>query len=239
MRVTLVHPSPTETVQPDDAAGRNRLLELYRAAPGSLRLNMVADISGSAAGDDGTSESLTNRSDRKILGVIRELSDVVLVGAASVRAEGYLLPRRSRLAILTLSGDLSGHRLAVDESRLVTVLCPASAVERVEETLPGTQILPIPASGVRPDIADAIAALRSVGLATIVCEGGPSLAVQLLNSNLVDEICLTTSPQFGGHPLPMFAGVTRHATLRLRQLMIDDAGFVFARWTVAEPPTSA
>ncbi|MDP3209548.1 MAG: hypothetical protein Q8M65_10400 [Rhodoglobus sp.] len=114
MILTRVHPGPAERV--DAASDRDRLLELYRADPGSLRLNLVADISGSAAGTDGTSDGLTSRSDRKVLGVIRELSDVVLVGAASVRAEGYQLPRRSRLAILTSTGDLGGHRLTDDEA---------------------------------------------------------------------------------------------------------------------------
>ncbi len=90
-----------------DLDDRPALLDLYRPPRSTwLRLNMVATVDGAAAGSDGTSESLTNRADRRILGVIRELADVVLVGAASVRAEGYQLPKRAPLAVVTRSGDL-------------------------------------------------------------------------------------------------------------------------------------
>ena len=34
----------------------------------------------------------------------------------------------------------------------------------------------------------ALAALRERGLASIVCEGGPTLAAQLVNAGLVDEL---------------------------------------------------
>ncbi len=231
MRVTRVFPGPPETVEADVASGRDRLLELYEATPGSLRLNMVADISGSAAGPDGTSETLTSRTDRTILGVIRELSDVVVVGAASVRAEGYLLPRRSRLAVITASGDLSGHRLSAEGSHSVIVLCPAAASARVRETLPKADITVVAGSHTTLRMVDAIAALRSTGLSSIVCEGGPSLAGQLLGADLVDEVCLTTSPQLSGHPLALFYGVTVHRELLLSQLLIDDSGFLFARWS--------
>ncbi|WP_181134458.1 dihydrofolate reductase family protein, partial [Rathayibacter sp. AY1D5] len=71
---------------------------------------MIASVTGSSTGSDGTSETLTNRVDRTILGVVREQADVVLVGAASVRAEGYRVPRRVPLAVVSASGDLAGHR---------------------------------------------------------------------------------------------------------------------------------
>ena len=99
-RVTLVDtvlrrivPAADEVPEAVHIDDRDRLLELYAPrAPDWLRLNLVASVSGSAAGTDGTSESLTSRADRRILGVIRELADVVLVGANSVRAEGYRCP---------------------------------------------------------------------------------------------------------------------------------------------------
>ncbi|OUD85495.1 hypothetical protein BC477_13870 [Clavibacter michiganensis subsp. michiganensis] len=77
----------------DDAGTRTWLEDLYR--PGSadhVRLNFVASVDGSVVGADGTSDSLSSVVDRRILGVIRELADVVLVGAGTVRAERYVLP---------------------------------------------------------------------------------------------------------------------------------------------------
>lgn len=233
MILSRVHPGPVEPFELDAATTRDRLLELYRLdTPTSLRLNFVASVTGSAAGSDGTSETLTSASDRRILGVIRELSDVVLVGAASVRAEGYQLPRRSRLAVVTTSGDLGGHQLSQDDSQRVIVVCPASATAKVHETLPGAEILTVVSVGGRLSMEDLIDSLRGAGFASIVCEGGPALASQLLSAGLVDELCLTTSPQLGGPALPLLAETVPRRDLTLRQLITDEAGYVFARWSL-------
>ncbi|HPG75402.1 MAG TPA: dihydrofolate reductase family protein, partial [Rhodoglobus sp.] len=206
MILTRVHPGPPESLELDAASTRDRLLDLYRPAPSpTLRLNLVASISGSAAGSDGTSDTLTSRVDRRILGVIRELSDVVLVGAASVRAEGYQVPQRARLAVLTASGDLAGHRIRPDQRESVIVLAPAEARERVLESLPGAELIIVPTTGPTVAMNDVVDALHSAGFDSIVCEGGPGLAGQLIAAGLVDELCLTTSPQLGGVTLPLLA----------------------------------
>jgi riboflavin biosynthesis pyrimidine reductase len=235
--VRRLHPAEGDPILLESADSRDRLAELYRL-PGDdvLRINLVASVSGSAAGADDTSETLTNRADRKILGVIRRDSDVVLVGAASVRAEGYQLPRTAPLAIVTSSGDLGGHRLAVDPDRFVPlVLCPASAAVTARAALPDAEIVVVPDVDGRMSAADIVSTLRSRGLRRIVCEGGPSLAAQMLESGLVDEICLSTSPLVGGVSLPMFGSspIAAHR-LALRQLLADDTSTLYARWTVLD-----
>lgn len=206
-----------------DLGDRTALLELYRPPRDRwLRLNLVATVDGSVAGADGTSETLTSRTDRRILGVLRELADVVLVGAGSVRAEGYLLPKRAQLAIATRSGDLSGHR--VGEVDRVTVFGPESARAAVATTL-GARFAPI---GETPSAL--VAALRTEGWTSIVCEGGPTLAAELLAASLVDELCLTTSPQLGGRFLPLLGAAVPATRLTLAGLLTDEDGMVFARW---------
>jgi riboflavin biosynthesis pyrimidine reductase len=202
-----------------------------------LRINLIASVNGAAAGDDGTSNSLTNRVDRRILGTIRRLADVVLVGAGSVRAEGYVLPRTAPLAIITGKGDLSGHRIPADvpAGRLM-VLCPSRAVAMVTSTL-GSATATIIALDDSPepgllDVAEAIAALRERGFESIVCEGGPLLAAQLINHDLVDEVCLTTSPQLSPAPLPVLSGLSSTRSLQLTQLFSDESSYLFARWAL-------
>jgi riboflavin biosynthesis pyrimidine reductase len=234
--LTRVHPGPSESFELDAPATRDRLLELYRPdAPEWLRLNLVVSVSGSAAGSDGTSESLTSRTDRRILGVIRELSDAVLVGAQSVRAEGYQLPKRSKLVVVSTSGDLSGHGLGADGAGSVTVVCPASAVPTVRETLGDAAIIEIDAVDGRIPVENLVAALRGAGFASIVCEGGPALAGQLLEADLVDDVCLTTSPVLTEVRLPALRmpGLTQRP-VTLRQLLVDDDSAVFARWAVRD-----
>lgn len=238
MIVRRVHPGPPESLELDAPGTRERLLELYRPPSRRwLRLNLVTSVSGSAAGSDGTSETLTSAADRRILGVIRELSDVVLVGAQSVRAEGYVRPKRAPLAVVTGSGDLEGHRIGGDGPPIV-VLCPEAAVDRVRQTLPDADILVVDGPRMLP--ADLLAALNGHGFESVVCEGGPGLARQFVTAGLVDEVCLTTSPRLTGVTLPLF-GVEAfpEVAVTLGQLLIDDESSLYARWFATASAASA
>lgn len=226
-----------------DADARDRLAILYAPPrPDWLRLNLITSVSGSVAGSDGTSESLTNRADRAILGVIRGQADVVLVGAETVRAEGYQLPRKSRLAILTGSGNLAGHRVGPDVGPgRVLVICPASAVDAVTSSLGDLEpeIVVIADEAGRLPVRRAVTALAERGLTSIVCEGGPSLAAQLLDEDLVDELCLSTSPIVTSTHLPLFGDSVRaEHRLKLSLVLVDDAGALYARWSLPERPAA-
>ena len=239
MILRRIFPGEPESIDLADASSRPRLLELYRPPRAEwLRLNLITTVSGSAGGSDGTSETLTNAADRRLLGVIRELSDVVLIGANSLRTEGYLLPKRSRLAVVTSSGNLAGHSVDQNaEADAVVVLCPASAVHRVRESLGPVRadVVEIANTGGRMSPVDIVSALRSLGLASIVCEGGPSLAAQLLLAGVVDELCLSTSPVLNGAALAPFGREYIEAKrLGLRQLMVDDESGLYARWAFAQ-----
>lgn len=230
---------PPETLELNDPATRERLIELYRPPVVHwLRLNFVTSVTGSAAGSDGTSETLTSAADRLLLGVIRELADVVVVGAASVRAEGYHLPKHAPLAVVTASGDLGG--LSAETAFRVIAVCPASAAERARAS--GATVLPIPDREAVPDrqgalsSADIITALRGAGYASIVCEGGPALARQLVVDGVVDELCLTTSPRITPTTLPLFGSdAFPERPVSLSGLLVDDGGALYARWAIGAP----
>ncbi len=70
------------------------------------RANIVVDPQGKAVGPDRTSASLTSANDRTILRTIRQQADLVVVGAQSVRSEGWFLPPQGRLAVVSRSADL-------------------------------------------------------------------------------------------------------------------------------------
>ena len=53
-----------------------------------LRANFVASADG-AASLEGVSAGLSSPADKRVFSVLRGLADVVLVGAGTVRAEGY------------------------------------------------------------------------------------------------------------------------------------------------------
>jgi riboflavin biosynthesis pyrimidine reductase len=231
MLLTPVLPSagPAHDVSTD--AGRTWLARAY--APGALRyvrLNMITSLTGAAVGADGTSETLSNRVDRRILGVIRAAADAVLVGAATVRAEGYLAPRSGVLAILTSTGDLDGHRLH-DAADRVVLVCPSARAREVaaRAALPEARVLGVGATG-RPTPAETVEALTRVGLGRIVCEGGPSVAAAFATAGLIDEYCVTVAPTLvpASSPfLPLPSGT--HLRTEVAGMLVDEAGFSYLR----------
>jgi riboflavin biosynthesis pyrimidine reductase len=237
--ITPVYPEAAGEIDLESTDARDRLTELYRPPREDwLRLNLVGSVSGSATGSDGTSETLTNAADRMLLGVIRMLADVVLVGAASVRAEGYFVPRKAALAVVTSSGDLSGHRITSTGQRgPLIILCPAIAAARARETIGDANARVVVVPDVEGQLAsvDIVESLRSAGYRTIVSEGGPRLAAQLVRGGVVDELCLSTSPVLNGTSIPLFgASEFDGQAVTLASLMVDSASGVYARWSLAD-----
>jgi riboflavin biosynthesis pyrimidine reductase len=238
--LTRVYPGSPQTLDLDDATSREALLALYRPQSAStVRVNLIGSVTGSAGGADGTSHSLSSPVDRRVLGVLRELADVVLIGASSVREEGNLVPRRVPLAIVTSSGDLTGHGIdaGVGPGRIL-VLCPPAARATVERTLGGVDAEIIELVAVDGDIPPSaiLTALRVRGLESVVCEGGPTLAAALINAGLVDELCLSTSPLLGGRGPRLTPVGVSDVPVVLTQMLIDDGGCTYARWSVLTEP---
>ena len=226
---------PDEPIDTEAEDARARIAELYEPqSPEWLRLNLVQSVDGSARGADGTSHALSSQPDRAILGAIRSLSDIVLIGAETLRAERYLLPQNQRLAVLTHSGDLTGAKTKdpLPEDRIL-VLGPAAAEARARETFVTAftyVTLPDGQDG-SLDVRGVIDALRDRSAPRIVCEGGPRLAQELLTAGIVDELCLTTSPRLVGGAFPVLGRESiEEQTLALGQLLVDDAGSIYARW---------
>jgi riboflavin biosynthesis pyrimidine reductase len=112
-------------------------------------------------------------------------------------------------------------------------------MDRARSSVGAAEFLTVPETDGRASVRDVIAALRGAGLASIVCEGGPSLAAQLVAARLVDELCLTTRAVLTPSQLTGFgAGGFEHSELSLTQLLLDEESSLFARWAMAAAPTS-
>lgn len=182
------------------------------AGPGRgcwVAVGMISSVDG-AASVEGRSGGLGSEADRLALGRLRDAADAVLVGAATVRAEGYgpmvgSAARRTdrlarglaqvpRLAILTVTGDLDPRAAvfsAPEQRPLVLTTAEGAAVagprlsERAEVVELGTEQVALPA---------ALGHLASLGLRRVACEGGPRVNAQVLAADLADEIFLTLAP---------------------------------------------
>ncbi|GAD33248.1 pyrimidine reductase, riboflavin biosynthesis [Microbacterium sp. TS-1] len=228
MRVTEMLPETGESADSTTDAGRVWLAGRYRRAPGGyVRVNMVTTLTGSASGGDGTSETITSPTDRSILGIIRRDADVVVVGAETVRAEGYVVPRTAALAIVSRSGRLDGHRLTDAEAGRVVLVVPDGA--RPEAPAGVTVVT----AGSGPDLspADVLAVLSARGWERVVCEGGPTLAAQFIAAGVADEICLTVAPRIGPVRHPVLP-VADEVPTAVAGALMDAAGFSYLRLSV-------
>lgn len=255
---TLVEvvPGTLHTVEVPSPEASAVIADRYaREATSYVRLNMITSLNGAAAGGDGTSDTLTSAVDRTILRAIRDDADLVLVGAQTVRAEGYVLPRTALLAVVTRNGNLGGHRFAPrgDAAHTrVLIVCPEGSPAHRDGVQLGdglvAEIVPIPLreapgdEGHDLDPHAIIAALAERGHRRIVCEGGPRLAAQFVAAGAIDEFCITVAPtvEAGAHALFAVSPGARPDT-SVAGMLVDAAGFSYLRVTArpAKPPGGA
>ncbi len=207
-----------------------------------LRMNFVAGVDG-AATVDGSSTPLSSEADKKVFAILRDHSDALLVGAQTFRRERYgpptVGPRRQarrvangraaqpRLVIISGSLDLVLATPTWANSEAVPLVIThhgsdparrAALAERAEVECIGEHTV---------DLAAAVDRLRRRGLTQLLCEGGPHLFAELAAAGLVDELCLTLSPQLTLTAAPRIVaggstGLTPPLRLGLTQLLHAD-----------------
>jgi riboflavin biosynthesis pyrimidine reductase len=83
------------------------------------------------------------------------------------------------------------------------------------------------------DMPEAIRRLREQGMDRILCEGGPTLLDELVETDLVDELCITLAPCLAGsQPLGRGtpAGITSPTALRLNHVLVAPDGYLYLRY---------
>ncbi|GGJ78188.1 hypothetical protein GCM10010123_05290 [Pilimelia anulata] len=202
-------PAPDPDPLDDDA-----LAAAYAEPPGPwLRVNFVSSLDG-AVEVDGYSAPLSGPADKRIFGLLRMRADAVLVGAGTLRHEGYRAlrldeRRRARreadgrppyptLVVVSRSLDLDPDLAAFADApvRPVVLTAAAAPAARRAALAPVADVLDCGDADVDP--AAGLAALRARGLVRLLSEGGPHLLGALTAADLVDELCLTVAPLLAG-----------------------------------------
>jgi riboflavin biosynthesis pyrimidine reductase len=217
-----------------------------------LRGNMVTSVDG-ASRLDGLSEGLSSSADKRIFGVLRALADVVLVGAGTVRAEGYR-PARARAefaAERAARGQRPAPVIAVVSARLdldltlplftepspddpsvrTVVLTCASAPAEALKAAAGVADVVI-AGEQRVDPSAAVTALAERGWTRQLTEGGPSLLGQFAAAGVLDELCLSVAPLLVAGDSQRIAHGPKALAEQLDLVaLLEEKGFLFARYT--------
>lgn len=192
------------------------LVELYRhpapEAGGWLRSNFVASLDGSVQGPDGRSGSINTPSDQEIFALHRTLADAIVVGASTVRHEGYravqLAPWQEELrlaeglapfptlVIISKTARLDPTIAATDPGEAGAVLVVTTSGKSAADLAPlrdaGIEVVDTHTPDI--DLPRVIDDLAGRGLSRMLCEGGPHLHRDLLAADLVDEMSLTLAP---------------------------------------------
>jgi len=178
-----------------------------------VRVNMISSLDGAIA-VAGRAGGLGGRADKVVFQVLRSLADVILIGAGTARVERYgppalpeevqrLRAERGQLplpvvAIVSRSCNLDWHcALFTDAARKPIVIAPGNtSASALEQARQAADVLTTGAGSV--NLASALKALAKEGMRHVLCEGGPTLNTSLAAEGLVDELCLTLSPQLAG-----------------------------------------
>jgi riboflavin biosynthesis pyrimidine reductase len=197
-----------------DALTDDQLLELYSVADRTrpwLRANFVSSLDG-AATHNGLSAGLGSPSDRRVFDLLRRLADVIVVGAGTVRAEGYgglslddesadwraghgLTPQPV-FAVVSASLNLDTAIFADNPVRPLVLTVPAAPDDRRAAL---AEVADVVDSGVgRVDTRRMLDLLAERGLTQVHSEGGPHLFGTMIEEGTIDELCLTLSARLEG-----------------------------------------
>jgi riboflavin biosynthesis pyrimidine reductase len=207
------------------------LAGFYGDAPRGVRANMVQSVDGSGA-FHGRTKAITDPADQFLLRHLRGHADAIMVGSATVLAERYGPVRLSDeiqaqrtedghaplppLVVVTARALLAPDLRIFERSGPRTIVATIdSAAEQATALRNVADVVMVGGDSIDPPRL--VAALHDRGLDRILCEGGPFLLSQLIEYDLVDDMCLTVSPYLAGsQPTTAQPASAREAPTQLR-----------------------
>jgi riboflavin biosynthesis pyrimidine reductase len=200
-----------------------------------VRVNFVTSADGSAT-VEGLSGGLSDAADKRVFALLRRPCDVVVVGAGTIRAEGYGGMRvdeaserwrvsrgfaaQPTLAIVSGGLDLDPASDVFTQApvRPIILTNGSSPVVRRERLAAVADVIVCGEASF--DTATALDALADRGLKRVHCEGGPHLFGTFVRQSTLDELCLTVSPVLeGGAGQRIIGGAQGERDLRLEQVL--------------------
>lgn len=239
---------------PSPGFGDADLAALYAYPPEPwLRANMVASVDG-AGHLEGVTATLSSKVDRRLFMLLRTLADVVLVGAGTVRAEGYGPARRSTrwhalrgdrpptppIAVVSARLDLDPasrvFTAAPPHARTIVFTTAQAPAGRRAELARHAEVITVGEAAV--DVTAAVRALADRGYQRMLTEGGPHLLAQLAAAGLLDDLCLTIAPLLTGPGAGRIVSGREFPAGALPLTLahvVEESGFLLCRYTRKTP----
>ncbi|TAM87889.1 bifunctional diaminohydroxyphosphoribosylaminopyrimidine deaminase/5-amino-6-(5-phosphoribosylamino)uracil reductase RibD [bacterium] len=185
-----------------------RLIEAFAVAAVSDRpyvaLKMAASVNGAIAARGGMRRWLTGEEARALVRGLRIEHDAVMVGAGTVRVDDPLLTVRPvharrvpyrRVVVCEREPIPLDRRVLQRDPQVETViLAPRGRAELFRALEPFVRVVYADDEQGRLDLGAALRALKAMGIHSVLCEGGPTLAASLLALGLVDRLHWLIAP---------------------------------------------
>lgn len=223
---------------------------------GTVVVNMAVSVDGRIATRAREHVALGSERDRRLMDRLRTRADAVIVGAGTIRHDGYPIViryddlRRQRVAhgraphpvnvVLSRALDLplrSRFFASSNTRRIVftTQRAPKARVKRFEKM---AEVIVLPGNSLAPALV--MSELRARGLRRVLLEGGGEVHFAFAKAGLVGEVYITVTPRLiGGKTAPSFLdgdGFLWKDHLRLRLVSAKRVGEeVFLRYRVLGP----
>ncbi len=243
---------PTADVIPIGNAWTRRMFDgpfYVSAAPSNERPSTSLVFVRSHDGNTGAADPSSlggGEADKHLIyeGLSRVAADAVMAGAETVRGGRIVLsiwhpelvalraslrlPRHPVQIVATLRGlDFSGRLFSTPELRVVVVTVGAGTELTVTPVAqrPWMTVLTMPTAR---DLPYAFRQLREMGIARISCIGGRTIARQLIDAGLVQDLYVTTSAKEGGEPrTPLYPGTLKGELVVRKRGTGPDEGVIF------------
>jgi len=195
-----------------------------------VTLKMACSLDGCVAPARATF-AVTGAQARRFVHELRADHDAVMVGAGTVRVDDPLLtvrPHRTRrkpyvrvVACETAPVAVASRIFAApldapaEAYARTVVLAPGGAAATFAPLIAAADVVFVGDRDARAlDLRGALVALRKRGIASVLCEGGPTLAGRLIAQGLVERVVWLVAPRFlaGPHAVPVLAGADLAAT---------------------------
>ncbi len=175
-----------------------------------VALKMATSLDGFIADAEGRSRWISGPEALDYVHWLRAGFDAIGVGRRTADTDdpqltvrGPLEPRVTpRRVVFARSGRVRGDLILVRTAREVPTIVVTDPQHRqeTEDRLSGTGVQIIAAE----DVSDSLAALRGLGIGSLLLEGGSTIAAQLLAHGLVDRLYWVQAPLWLGSGMPAF-----------------------------------
>lgn len=198
-----------------------------------IALKMAMSLDGCITSKPGVQEWITSEEERLYVRDLRIAYDAVMVGAGTARVDDPQLtvrPPFHRLRPFTRviaceTGTIPADRrvfAALDDYSPTIVLAPAGARAQFDNLRDVAQVVFVgDARATQLDLPEAMRALKSCGIQSVLCEGGPTLGARLIEGNLVNRLYWAIAPVLlrNDDSVPVLAGA--HLATVGRRLRFD------------------